>query len=86
MAMNRERAIVDDRTEEERAIDARIAVMPPCPGIPSTDEDVAAAIERARADVAAGRVHSHDVVKEWLTTWGDADYEPFHDWLARRNG
>ncbi|MEH3045618.1 antitoxin [Sphingomonas adhaesiva] len=46
----------------------------------------AAAIARARADVAAGRVHSHEVVKEWLMTWGKANRLPFKEWLAARNG
>ena len=49
-------------------------------------EAEAAAIRRARADVAAGRVHSHEIVKEWLTTWGKPGRLPFKEWLAARNG
>lgn len=50
------------------------------------DEAEAAALARARADVAAGRVHSHTTVSEWLRTWGAPAYKPFHEWLAARNG
>jgi predicted transcriptional regulator len=58
------------------------------PGIfEQRDRDAeAAAIARARADVAAGRVHSHEVVKEWLMTWGKPGRLPFREWLAARNG
>lgn len=41
----------------------------------------AASIARARADVAAGRVYSHEVVSRWLKTWGDDDFRPFDEWL-----
>ncbi len=58
------------------------------PGIFEEPDPVAeaAAIERARADVTAGRYHDHAVVKQWLQTWTSADYKPFHEWLAARNG
>lgn len=46
----------------------------------------AASIARAREDVAAGRVHSHAIVKEWLMTWGKPGRLPFRHWLAARNG
>jgi predicted transcriptional regulator len=46
----------------------------------------AASLARARADVAAGRVHDHAIVSEWLATWTSPDYMPFHQWLAARNG
>jgi predicted transcriptional regulator len=49
-------------------------------------EAEAASIARARADIAAGRVHSHAVVKEWLLTWGTSERRPFREWLAARNG
>lgn len=60
--------------------------LPPCPGIPYTDEEVAASIARARADVAAGRVHSNAIVGEWLLTWGKPGRKPFKEWLADRHG
>lgn len=58
------------------------------PGIFDTRDDaaIAAADARAEADVAAGRVHSHEIVKEWLMTWGKPGRLPFRDWLAARNG
>ncbi len=41
------------------------------------DEDVEArAIAEAEADVAAGRVVSHDEVVKWLRSWGTADELP----------
>lgn len=46
----------------------------------------AAAIARARADVAAGRVQSHEIVRQWLMTWGKPGRLPFREWLAARNG
>ncbi len=45
----------------------------------------AASLARARADVAAGRVHDHAVVGEWLLTWGEPDFKPFREWLAARH-
>lgn len=45
-----------------------------------------AAVVRARADAAAGRVHDHAVVGDWLKTWGKPDRKPFREWLAARNG
>jgi predicted transcriptional regulator len=41
------------------------------------DEDAEArAIAEAEADVAAGRVISHDEVVEWLRSWGTPDELP----------
>lgn len=50
------------------------------------DAALAADLARAEADVAAGRVHSHEVVGEWLKTWGTPGRLPFKEWLARRDG
>lgn len=36
-----------------------------------------AAVARARADIAAGRVYAHEDVVAWLRTWGTDDYKPF---------
>ena len=57
------------------------------PGIfEQPDPDVeAAAIARARADIAAGRYHDHAVVAEWLKTWGQPGRLPFREWLAARD-
>ncbi|KQT32898.1 antitoxin [Sphingomonas sp. Leaf412] len=58
------------------------------PGIfEERDEEAdAASIARARADIAAGRYHDHEVVAEWLKTWGKPGRLPFREWLAARNG
>lgn len=58
------------------------------PGIFEERDPVAeaAAIARAREDVAAGRVHDHAIVGAWLKTWGSAGYKPFWEWLADRDG
>lgn len=42
----------------------------------------AAIIARARADAAAGRVFPHALVRQWLATWGDDNWQPFEEWLA----
>ncbi|WP_277978583.1 antitoxin [Sphingomonas phyllosphaerae] len=36
-----------------------------------------ASVARARADLAAGRVYSHEEVVAWLKTWGTDAYRPF---------
>ena len=46
----------------------------------------AAAIARARAAAAEGRVYPHEVVGEWLKTWGKPGRLPFKEWLAQRDG
>ncbi|MBX9816107.1 MAG: antitoxin [Sphingomonas sp.] len=52
------------------------------PGIPSTEEEVAASIARARADIAAGRYVEHEKVVSWLKTWGTPDWKPMpREWL-----
>ena len=48
-------------------------------------EAEAAAIARARADMAAGRYYSHEIVSEWLKTWGTPDRRPFREWLSARD-
>ena len=68
---------VEDRDDDL----AWIASLPPCPGIPSTDEEVAAADAEAEADIAAGRVYPHSLVGAWLKTWGGPSYLPFEEWL-----
>jgi len=45
-----------------------------------------AAVAIARADLAAGRGVSHDVVKHWFLTWGKPGQVPFREWLNRQNG
>ncbi len=48
---------------------------------PDTAAD-AAAIARARADVAAGRFVPHEKVAEWLKTWGTSHEMPMPpEWL-----
>jgi predicted transcriptional regulator len=49
-------------------------------------EAIAAADARAEADIVAGRVHSHQIVGEWLATWGKPGRLPFKEWLAKRDG
>lgn len=50
------------------------------------EEAIAAADARARADMAAGRCYPHELVGEWLRTWGTPECRPFKEWLAARNG
>ena len=71
--------------EIDRRLDAFIESLPPCPGLPSTDDEIAASLARARADVAAGRVHSHAIVGDWLKTVGTPDFRRFKEWLAARD-
>ncbi len=40
------------------------------------DEAEAAADARAEADVAAGRLISHEAVSRWLTSWADGAPTP----------
>lgn len=41
------------------------------------DDDVEAAADaRAEADIAAGRVISHEAMKRWLLSWGGPDERP----------
>ncbi len=40
------------------------------------DAEEAAADARAEADVAAGRVVSHEAVSRWLKSWGTAERRP----------
>ena len=70
----------------DEALDAYLMALPPCPGLPSTDEEIKAAEARARADFAAGRYYDHKVVGEWLKTWGKPDFVPFKEWIVIRNG
>ena len=72
----------DDRVWETEAADDPfgLAALPPCPGIPHTPDEIAASDNRARADIAAGRVYPHEEVAAWLRTWGSPDYRPFHEW------
>lgn len=72
-----------DATDAE--FEAWMEALPPCPGIPSTEEEVAAADARALEDIAAGRVHDHAVVAEWLKTWGTPDQRSFKEWLNTRD-
>jgi predicted transcriptional regulator len=40
------------------------------------DAAEAAADARAEADIAAGRVISHEAMKRWLLSWGAPDEKP----------
>ena len=40
------------------------------------DEIEEKALEEAEADVAAGRVISHEAIKRWLLSWGKPDELP----------
>jgi len=40
------------------------------------DAAEAAADARAEADIAAGRVISHEAMKRWLLSWGTPDEKP----------
>ena len=75
----------DVEAEADRRLEALLATVPPCPGLPSTDEEIAAADARARADLAAGRCYDHDIVAEWLQTWDQPGRLPFKMWLNARN-
>ena len=75
---------VADMSEDE--LTDWLCALPPAPGLASTDEQEAAADERARADIAAGRVYPHAIVREWLMTWGLPGRKPFKEWLAARHG
>jgi predicted transcriptional regulator len=52
--------------------------MKPEPSLFDDVDDAAeeAADARAEADIAAGRVISHDAVKAWLLSWGTPDELP----------
>lgn len=71
-------------TDEE--LDAFIAALPPCPDLPSTDEELAKAIAGARDDVAAGHVYPHALVAEWAQSFSAPGSKSFFEWLADRNG
>jgi hypothetical protein len=67
---------------EEEFTDSLCALPPPR----EEDElDLEESVARARADMAAGRYYSHELVGEWLKTPGDAQLLPIEEWLARRN-
>ena len=69
-------------SDEDARLDAYIESLPPCPGLPSTDEEIAAADAEAEADIAAGRVIPHEKVAEWLKTIGTPDFRPMpREWL-----
>ena len=40
------------------------------------DDAEAAADARAEADIAAGRIISHEAMKRWLLSWGTPDEKP----------
>ncbi len=71
--------------ELDQRVDALLAVLPPCPGLPSTDKEIAEADDRARADVAAGRCHDSTIIQEWLDTQ-PSHQSSFGDWITARNG
>lgn len=79
--MNEHRSIPAAEAEERR-LDALIAALPPCPGLPSTPGEIAAADARAEADIAAGRVVPHEKVVRWMKTIGTPEYRPMPpEWL-----
>ena len=85
--MDREPGI--ERRDATEAVDdhhddlAWIASLPPCPGIPSTDEEVAQSIARARAQITAGRGVSGEAVAHWAAALGTADERPMPpEWLS----
>ncbi len=41
-----------------------------------TEAEDVARLERARADIKAGRVVPHEEVEAWLDTWSDPDGPP----------
>ncbi|GAA0666495.1 hypothetical protein FHT00_000005 [Sphingomonas insulae] len=63
-----------------------LASLPPAPGIRHGDDPDTRSEERALADYAAGRVHSHATVSQWLRTCGTPDHRPFREWLTRHDG
>ena len=71
---------------DDAAFSAWLQSLPPPPGLPSTPEEIAASDARAEADIAAGRVYSHELVGEWVKTFGSPDYKPIKEWLASRDG
>ena len=75
-----------DGTEAEQ--DAWFEALGPAPGIKHIDDDDDDAEDDAAsiAEFEAGGGVPHEIVAEWLNTWGDADYLPFWDWYAARNG
>ena len=73
------------RDDVGHRLDALLATLPVCPGLPSTDEEIAEADARARADVAAGRCYDSAIVKEWLDT-RPGHRSSFRDWIAARDG
>ena len=71
-----------DGAWDDDALDAFLDALPPCPGLPTTEEEIAESLARARADVAAGRVVPHEEVAKWLATWGTEDEKPMpREWL-----
>lgn len=50
------------------------------------EEEDAASLARAEADIVAGRVYSHAIVAEWMETWGKPGRTSFREWLAQRGG
>jgi hypothetical protein len=83
--MNEHRSISAAEAEERR-LEALIASLPPCPGLPSTPEEIAASDAAAEEDIAAGRVVPHSVVREWLDSWRNSEYRSFEEWFAERDG
>lgn len=73
-------------TEAER--DAWLDALPPAPGIKHIDEsdDDDDDFDDIEAAIAAGRAYPHEIVSEWLKTWGQPDQRPFKEWLADQNG
>ena len=71
---------------DDAAFDAWMEALGPAPGILHVDDEDPEGDARAEADIMAGRCYPHEIVGEWLKTWGDADYKPFKEWLTDRDG
>lgn len=72
-----------DATDAE--FDAWMERLLPAPGIRSIDDDNSAADAASIAEFKAGGGVPHEIVSEWLKTWGAEDYRPFWEWYAARD-
>jgi hypothetical protein len=71
---------------DDAAFDAWMEALGPAPGILHVDDEDPEGDARAEADIAAGRCYPHQIVGEWLKTWGKPGRLPFKEWLAQRDG
>lgn len=78
--------VADSATVTDAELEALLDRLPPPPGLPATDTEASAAEARAMQDYRDGRSHPHEVVSQWLATWGKPGRKTFHEWLADRDG